>query len=97
MESVVAVGVLVVVVAVDASMDLTVAAMSQCADFISERSDDVNDFDPSFTELMHDSKCSGIGDGETAVNGSGLLSPGTFLYNLLIKSHHKILFYTRVV
>lgn len=66
MESVTAGGVPLVVVVVEASMDLTVAAMSQCADFISERSSDVKDFDPSFTEFMFDPKSSGIGDGETA-------------------------------
>lgn len=78
MESLAPVGALV---AVEASIDLTVAAMSQCADFMSERRSDVNDFDASFTELMHVSKCSGIGDGVTAlVIGSRLLSPET-LYN----------------
>lgn len=62
------------VLVAEASMDLTVAAISQCADFMSDRSNDVNDFDPSFTELMHDSKVaatSGIGDGKTTQANGG--------------------------
>lgn len=61
MESIVA----LVVAPAAASIDLTAAAMSQWADFMSERRRAVNDFDASLTMLIVASNISGAGDRDT--------------------------------
>lgn len=56
-----------VVVPAAASMDLTAAAMSQWADFMSDSRRAVNDFDASLTMLIVASNISGAGDSATVI------------------------------
>ena len=59
------------VTAVAASMDLTAAAMSQCAERMSESSNAVKDFDASFTTPIVPSNKSGAGNAATAITIAG--------------------------
>ena len=70
------------VTAVAASMDLTAAAMSQCAERMSESSNAVKDFDASFTTPIVPSNKSGAGNAATAITIAGQIRNMTIMTSI---------------